>query len=102
MPGRVPVFVHLRGWIGALVLAAERVSGSAAGEVHRRDAAPGVFDAQGMRAAVHGELRTAGGDTGQLARAADFAAGSGAGREERTGTNSEMRQRKKPGRRPSM
>ena len=40
------------------------ISGRATGEIHRGNAAPGISHAQGMRAAVHGELRATGGDTG--------------------------------------
>ena len=42
-----------------------------------------------MRAELHGELRAASGDSGQLAGAADLAAAAGGGGEERFGADCE-------------
>ena len=71
LPVGLAVFVYLRGWLGALVLAAARVSGDSAGGLYAGDAAPGVLDGKVLRAEVHGFLRATGGHTGQLARPAE-------------------------------
>ena len=74
VPFGFAVFVYLRGWAGALVFAAARVSGNSAGAIYAGDAAPGILDEEVLRAAVHGFVRAAGGDSGQLARSAEFEA----------------------------
>ena len=62
LPLGFAVFVYLRGWIGALVLAAARVSGDSVGAVYAGDEASGVFDGEILRAAMHGVLCAAGGN----------------------------------------
>ena len=96
VPGGLAVPVHLRERVGALVFTAARLSGHSARELHRGNAEARVFDAQGMRADVHGELRAAGGNSGQLAGAPDVrAATSGGSARDRIGTNREVRKVRK-------
>jgi len=64
VPLGIAIPLHLRGRAGALVLAAARVSRDSAGAVHAGDAPPGVLDQEVLRAAMHGFVRAAGGDTG--------------------------------------
>ena len=71
MPVGLAVFVRLRGWIGALVLATAGVSRDTAGGIYDGDAAPGIPYGEILRAKVYGVVRTAGGDAGQLAGAAE-------------------------------
>ena len=72
LPVRFKVSVHLRGWAGALVLAAARLSSYSAFEIHAGNAPAGIFDRQILRSALHGILRAADRDIGQLARSAEF------------------------------
>ena len=57
VPGGVAVPVYLRGRAGALLLAAARVSGRAAGRVHDGGREAGVFDGEELRAELHDWLR---------------------------------------------
>src|SRR5215469_5973062 len=77
MPVGRALSVCLRGWAGALVFAAARVSGDTARTVHAGNAAPPVLHGKVLRAALHGFLRTASRHAGQLARAADAEASAG-------------------------
>ena len=72
---------HERGRAGALLLAAARVSGDSAGEIHDCRFAPRVPDGEAVRAALHGIVRAP--DIGAGCVAGTAAAGVGAG--ERTG-----------------
>ncbi len=57
MPLGLAIFVHLRGWIGALVLAAARASGNAARGIHARRCEARVLHKETVRAAVHRFVR---------------------------------------------
>src|SRR5262249_34201734 len=74
MPIGLAVFVCLRRWAGSLVLAAARVSRDSSGSIHDGDAASGVLRREILCAEVHGVLRPASGNAGQLARQADVKA----------------------------
>src|SRR5258707_6651121 len=88
MPRRIALFVYLRRRTGALVFAAARLSGNTAGELHGGNAPPRISDAQGMCATVHGKLRAASRNPGQLALAANSAAHGNGGRgKERSGAD---------------
>ena len=91
VPGRFALPVHLRRRAGALVLATARISRDSAGGIYGGDAAAGVFDAQELRADVHGELRATGGNPGQLARGADDEAADCRAEERGIGADCEVR-----------
>ena len=71
LPGGVALPVYLRGRAGALLLAAARVSGRAAGRVHHGGREAGVFDGEELRAELHHRLRAPDQLHRPLARAAD-------------------------------
>src|SRR5262249_54035300 len=71
MPLRLALFVRLRRWPGALVLAAAGLSGDSAARIYGRDAPTRVPDEKVLCAEVHGFVRAAGRDTGQLAGSAE-------------------------------
>src|SRR5215470_15211095 len=71
LPFGLTLSLCLRGWIGALVLAAARLSGDTSRAIYTRDAAPRILYVEVLRAEVHRFVRAAGGNARQLARAAN-------------------------------
>ena len=57
LPRRVALPLYLRGRAGALLLAAARLSGRAAGRVHNGGCKAGVFDREELLAQLHHRLR---------------------------------------------
>src|ERR1700681_1918229 len=57
MPRWLAISLHLRGWSGALLLAAARLPGHSACGIHRRAAPPRIPYEEGLRAALHDLLR---------------------------------------------
>ena len=57
LPRRIALHVYLRGRAGALLLAAARLSGQAAGPVHAQDHPPRISHRKALRAVLHRELR---------------------------------------------
>src|ERR1035441_10197698 len=72
MPVRRPVPVRLRGWPGALLFAATRLSGDSAGGLYGRAYPPGVHHRKKLRTALHHRLPTLRLPYGVLARAPDY------------------------------
>src|SRR5579862_2096545 len=60
LPRRRTLSLHLRGWPGALLLAAARLSWHPAGEVHRRRYSPRISVGEGLRPQLHRLLRPSG------------------------------------------
>ena len=60
MSRRRTLSLHLRRRTGSLLLAAARISGSAAGDLHSRRPAPRISDREILRAALHGVVRASG------------------------------------------
>ena len=58
LPRRLALPVYLRERVGALLLAAARLSRRAAGRLHKRGCKAGVFDGQELRAPLHHRLRS--------------------------------------------
>ena len=77
LPRRRALSLHLRRRAGALLLAAARLSRSAAGNLHPRRHAPRISHRKRLRAALHGLVRAPGFDLRWLARAAASRARSG-------------------------
>ena len=72
LPGRLALSVHVRGRAGALLFAAARISGQAAGRIHGGGHPARVPDGEIVRAALHGGVRAPDFVHGFLARAADY------------------------------
>jgi hypothetical protein len=82
---RSPLSLHLRGWVGALLLAAAWLSGHFFGKIHACRHSPRVLYRKVLRPALHGIVRASGIGRGRVARAAT--AYASIGREQWTGTH---------------
>src|ERR1700685_4620 len=79
MPRRCEISLYLRRRAGALLLAAARVSGRAAGQLFSRRHSPRISYGKRMRAQLHGFVRASGCGSGFMACAAAFGADSDLG-----------------------
>src|SRR6516164_288140 len=77
MPGRRSLPLYMRGWAGALLLAAARISGDSAGTVHGGGYSAGVFDRKRLRAALYGVMCAPGIVHRFLARSTDATGATG-------------------------
>src|SRR5215472_14169597 len=83
MPRRRPLLIHMRGWAGALLFAAARVSGESVRAVYGGGYSAGVPDGERLRAALHGVMCASGLIYGFLACSSDTTA-TASGRGPRT------------------
>src|SRR5215469_17225552 len=82
MSRRRPLLIYMRGWAGALLFAAARVSGGSVRAVYGGGYSAGVPDGERLRAALHGVVCASGLIYGFLACSADTtnaAGGHGSG-----------------------
>src|SRR6185369_2808426 len=84
MQSGCPLHLCVRGRPSSLLFPAAWISGKAACGIHDRRHSAGVSDGEGLRSALHGELRTPGKLHGLLALSTDDSVGTSKGGSRRT------------------